>query len=89
MAWDYLDEDDELEDHEYPDEPEDDDSLEDDDVYIGCPECGADVYEDALQCPECGFYMDESSRAALPTHWKLVAVLILIVFGISVLAALF
>ena len=88
MDWDYLDEDDELEGREYPDEPEDEDSLEDD-VYIGCPECGADVYEDALQCPACGFYMAESSRTALPRHWKLVAVLILIVFGISVLSALF
>lgn len=57
-------------DWEYPDEldSDDDDSLTD-----PCPECGADVFEDADQCPVCGHYvirdtnpLRESSR---PLAW--------------------
>jgi len=39
-------------------------SYDDDDDDIGetipCRSCGADVYEDALQCPECGDYVSLS-----------------------------
>ena len=88
MIWEDLDEDDELEDREYPDEPEDDDSWSDD-VYMTCPECGADVYEDAPQCPRCGCYLTEAAWTALPMRWKIVALGILIAFGIGLLSVLF
>ena len=87
MVWDYLDEGDELEDREYPDEPHDD-SWDEDDVTVRCPDCGADVYEDALQCPECGWYVTATARTELPKHWKIVAVVVLVVFGWGILSAL-
>lgn len=45
--------DDELNDWEYPDEDNQDDEPE----TIPCPNCGVDVYEDAVQCPVCGEYI--------------------------------
>lgn len=45
---------DELDDHEYPDEDYDDDDLPD---TVACPECGAEIYEDAVRCPACGQYV--------------------------------
>ncbi len=44
--------DDELHDDEYPDEPADEDTD-----TSTCPHCGAEVYEDAVQCPVCGNYI--------------------------------
>ena len=61
-----------VDDWEDPDESECDD---DDSDTIACPQCGADVYEDAEQCPICGNYLirdtnplRESSR---PLAWLL------------------
>ena len=88
MAWGYLDEGDELEDREYPDEPDEDVLEDDDDLYFCCPECGADVYEDAPQCPACGWYVTSAGQTAVPIGWKLVAVLILIAFALGALALL-
>jgi hypothetical protein len=88
MDWEHLDGTDELEDREYPDEPEGAD-LPDDDLVFACPECGADVFEDAEQCPECGFYITESTRTAVAGHWKLVAVVLLAAFAAYGLATLF
>jgi uncharacterized paraquat-inducible protein A len=85
MAWEYLNEDDELEDREFPDEHEDDNQWSDEDVYFACPECGADVYEEAPQCPACGCYVSHAPRTALPIRWKIVAVVILIAFAIGLL----
>lgn len=80
MNWDETDE---LEDYEYPDEPDYD---EDEELYVKCEECGADVYEDAPNCPECGHYITESARTALPTHWKIVAIIALIAFALGALS---
>ena len=88
MAWEYLDEGDELEDHEYPDEPDEDLPDNEDDLYFRCPECGADVYEDAPQCPECGWYVTTATRTALSVGWKMVAVVVLIAFALGALALL-
>jgi hypothetical protein len=36
----------------------DDDALDDDTAEVmPCPECGAEIYEDAEQCPVCGCYV--------------------------------
>ena len=48
--------DDELHDDEYPDDWEDSDD-EEETLTLPCPECGAEVYEDAEQCPQCGSYL--------------------------------
>ncbi|SIO42564.1 hypothetical protein SAMN05444166_4607 [Singulisphaera sp. GP187] len=40
-----------LDDSEYPDEPDDDDDT------IPCPYCGLSVYEEAERCLYCGHYL--------------------------------
>ena len=51
----------------WDDTPDNVDDHEDLDAVLGdeestdtvvCPECGADVYEDADQCPVCGMFID-------------------------------
>jgi hypothetical protein len=43
---------DDLGDHEYPDESDDDEP-----VLVDCPECGGAMHEEAEQCPLCGAYV--------------------------------
>ncbi len=64
---------DELYDDEYPDDYDDDGPAE----TVPCPECGADVYEDAEQCPVCGSYIIHQTNvfAGRPTWWIVLAVL--------------
>jgi hypothetical protein len=50
-----------LEDREYPDEDSSDE--EDESALVPCPQCGADIYEDTVQCPVCGEYVTHSARA--------------------------
>jgi endogenous inhibitor of DNA gyrase (YacG/DUF329 family) len=50
-----------LEDWEYPDEGSSDE--EDESALVPCPQCGADIYEDAVQCPVCGEYVTHGTRA--------------------------
>ncbi len=59
--------DNELRDDEYPDEPVEDDDT---DTYA-CPHCGAEVYDNAVQCPVCGDYItaSESPLAGWPVWW--------------------
>ena len=53
----------------------DDDWAEDDDEadLARCPNCGADVYEDAEQCPSCGDYIVHRTSVweDKPTWWIL------------------
>ena len=45
------------------DDYEDDEySLDDESETLPCPQCGAEVYEDAEQCPACGTYVTFSSH---------------------------
>jgi hypothetical protein len=76
---------DELDDNEYPDERPDDDETE----TVPCPECGAEVYEDALQCPVCGNYVthDTSVWSGRPGWWVLLG-LVGVLAAIAVLAGL-
>ena len=61
----------------------DEDWHEDDSVtdVVPCPECGADVYEDADQCPSCGHYIlpDTSPWSGKPLLW--------VVLGLAGIAA--
>lgn len=43
-------------DHEWPDD-NDDEGFGDGAETVPCPECGADIYEDAECCPLCGEYL--------------------------------
>ena len=59
----------ELEDYEYPDEPDDE---EEETPTTSCPHCGAEVYEEALQCPICGDYITPTPStfwAGRPVWW--------------------
>jgi hypothetical protein len=64
------DADDDLDDWEDSDEPDDDGSE-----TVSCPECGADVYEDAEQCPVCGNYLIRDTHplrdSSRPLAWLL------------------
>ena len=62
-----------LEDYEYPDEPDEQGELED--CYVNCPECGALVYDDAPQCPECDWYLSTLPRTSPFTKSVIVALL--------------
>jgi len=47
-----------IRDDEYPDEGDYEDGADyGDDDLVGCPECGAAIYEDAVRCPICGEYV--------------------------------
>ena len=48
--------DDELDD-DWSGESDFDEDEELESEVLPCPNCGADVYEDAPQCPECGSYI--------------------------------
>ena len=66
---------DELDEDEFPDEDEfDDDSS----LTVACPDCGAEIYEDAVQCPVCGSYVTHGARHAWlgrPIWWIAVGLL--------------
>ena len=72
-----FDTDNELQDWEYPDEPSDDDSLNDEPALVPCPECGAQMLEDLEQCPTCGQYVSFSTSAweGKSVGWTLLGVL--------------
>lgn len=63
----------ELDDREYPDP----DDADDESDTAPCPECGAQVYEDAVQCPRCGAYVTPGSGASSgwPAWWIILGVL--------------
>ena len=79
---------DELDDEEYPDEHPDDDRTE----TVSCPECGAEVYEDAVRCPACGNYITHPTSVwhGRPGWWIVlgllgVVALILVLTGLAYL----
>ena len=59
--------DDDFEDDEYPDAYDGD---ADDAELIACPHCGAEIYEDSVQCPICSEYVSlNTSPWALRSWW--------------------
>jgi predicted nucleic acid-binding Zn ribbon protein len=49
----------------------------DDDFTVPCPQCGAEIYDQAERCPQCGEYLSrETARAAWPRWWMVIGVLI-------------
>ena len=77
--------DDELDEIEYLDE-------DDETFTLPCPECGADVYEDAVRCPACGNYITHPTSVwhGRPGWWIVlgllgVVALILVLTGLAYL----
>jgi uncharacterized paraquat-inducible protein A len=71
------DEDSSLEDEEFPDDVDMDDS-EDSETHT-CPECGREVHEDCAHCPSCGHWITaEEPDAPRRIHmvWRVAAVLV-------------
>jgi len=65
---------DDLDDNEFPDENGDDDeALE----TRPCPNCGAEIYEEAEQCPSCGEYVtfDSHPLSGRPKWWILLGLI--------------
>jgi hypothetical protein len=76
-----ADDEDELQDWEYPDPDEDESGGSD---TIVCPRCGTDVFDDAEQCPVCRHYiLDAELRKPLSVAgrwgwWGIVIVILLL-----------
>jgi hypothetical protein len=66
-----------MQDHEYEDPEYDEPGEEEDDEesvdLLPCPECGAEVYEEAERCPACGNYIvhESSVWSGRPFWWIL------------------
>lgn len=62
-------EDSDWDDDDYDDYGEDDFGDDDEVDTIPCPECGADVYEEADSCPVCGCYLHHGVYAGGHYPW--------------------
>ena len=77
--------DDSRDDHELPEEDEfDDDEIE----TLPCPECGAEVYEDAPRCPSCGSYITFATHPFTGRAWWWVALGLLGILALIVTLAI-
>ena len=48
--------------------------------YLPCPECGVDIFADAVQCPQCGWYVswdDVGGRTPRGQWWVKTGIAIL------------
>ena len=65
---------DELDDNEYPDALDRDDEMTE---TVPCPECGVEIYEDAVRCPACGNYVTHHTNVwtGRPGWWILLGLL--------------
>ncbi|MGC1273362.1 MAG: zinc-ribbon domain-containing protein [Planctomycetaceae bacterium] len=63
------------------DDDPDDWPQDDDSSVVTCPNCGADVYEDAEQCPSCGEWIEHSTH---PFAGRSMWFIVLGVLGIAV-----
>lgn len=65
---------DELRENEFPEEDAFDDDFSE---TVPCPQCGAEVYEDAVQCSHCGTYITHHTSvwSGRPAWWILLGLL--------------
>ena len=66
----FDEEDDEFRDDEYRDEDQSDDDTT---ATVACPQCGAEIYEDAVRCPVCENYVTHGGHilSGRPLWWIL------------------
>lgn len=79
-------------DEDWGDEDWDEDgwSSDDDEAEVcACPNCGADVYEDAVRCPHCGEYVTFSTAALAGRPWWWVATFLLGVVAVIIVLVRF
>lgn len=84
--------DDEWSDVEYSDGYGDEDDYYDEDdesETVPCPDCGADVYEDAEQCPSCGQYIIAGATSTSAYVWKGRPIWWIVLGGLGILAVIF
>ncbi len=75
---------DDLDEREYPDVDDDEGTT------VSCPECGAEVYDDADQCNACGWFLVHDTRVwSGRSYWWIVLGLLGIVAVILALALRF
>lgn len=73
----------ELGDDEYPEYPDEEDLDDETSETLPCPECGAEVYEDAPRCPACGAYITPGSRSRSGPHaWWIVLGLVAAILAV-------
>ena len=73
------------------DDPDVDECDDDSEDTVVCPECGADVYEDAGRCPVCGLYLtpDTSPWSNRSGIWIVISLLgIVAVIAVLILGSL-
>jgi len=63
----------------YDEEPDD---ASDDDL-LPCPECGAEIFDDAEQCPHCGWYVTPF-RTRVDSRRQWVAIVLLVLMSLSI-----
>jgi len=71
------DDDDGLDEKEFPDASDTDDEDDDSDL---CPQCGREIYHDATVCPHCGEMI--SHGPVFNSRSPLVVVVVLILLGV-------
>jgi predicted nucleic acid-binding Zn ribbon protein len=64
---------DEFQDNEFPNHDSDDEPTQ----TAPCPQCGADIYEDAVQCSACGTYITQETNvwSGRPPWWIILGLL--------------
>ncbi len=59
---------------------------------VACPNCRADVYEDAEQCPVCGEYITHSTSVWADRPWWWIALglagIIAVIFALALVGAI-
>lgn len=69
---------------EFDDEPlDDDDDDEQSSELLPCPQCGAEIYEDAVQCPSCGTYIEFSTNLLSGRSWWWIALAVAGMLAVS------
>jgi hypothetical protein len=74
MRFQDLDDEDDLDDSEYPDE-----SGDEDDETAPCPYCFRRIYEGAEQCPGCGRYLSREDAPRRHPWWVVLGVVLCLV----------
>lgn len=76
-----MNDDNNLTDHELPDESDMDPSSADSVDLVPCPYCKAMVYEQADVCPECGSFIFHDEESTRRPRWFFITVIICIIIA--------